>query len=76
VGQLVREGERRGMPWSELPLADLQKFSPLFQSDLRDALTLDAALSSRDVPGGTAPARVREGLADCRRRLAQWEDRA
>ncbi len=76
VGQLVREGERRGMSWSELPLADLKKFSPLFESDLRDALTLEAALSSRDVPGGTAPARVRQALDDCRSRLAQWEARA
>ena len=76
VGQLVREGERRGTPWSELPLADLKTFSPLFDGDLRDALTLDAALSSRDVPGGTAPARVRQALADCRGRLAQWEARA
>ena len=76
VGQLVREGEHRGVSWSELPLADLKKFSPLFESDLRDALTLDAALSSRDVPGGTAPARVQQALADCRTRLAQWEARA
>ena len=76
VGQLVREGEHRGMSWSELSLADLKKFSPLFESDLRDALTLDAALSSRDVPGGTAPARVKQALGDCRSRLAQWEARA
>jgi argininosuccinate lyase len=76
VGQLVREGERRGTSWSEFSLADLQKFSPLFADDLREALTVDAALSSRDVPGGTAPARVEQALADCRKRLAQWEDGA
>jgi argininosuccinate lyase len=76
VGQLVREGERRGGSWAELPPAELQKFSPLFAGDLREALTLDAALSSRDVPGGTAPARVQQALADCRSRLAQWEARA
>jgi argininosuccinate lyase len=76
VGQLVREGERRGVAWSELPLAELKKFSPLFESDLRDALTVDAALSSRDVPGGTSPSRVREALAGCRSRLAEWEARA
>jgi argininosuccinate lyase len=76
VGQLVREGEHRGVSWSDLPISDLKKFSPLFESDLRDALTLDAALTSRDVPGGTAPARVQQALADCRKRLAQWEVRA
>jgi argininosuccinate lyase len=73
VGQLVREGERRQTSWADLPLAELKRFSPLFESDLREALTLDAALSSRDVPGGTAPARVQQALADCRARLRQWE---
>jgi argininosuccinate lyase len=73
VGQLVREGERHGVSWSELPLTELKKFSPLFEGDLREALTLEAALSSRDVPGGTAPGRVQQALADCRARLAQWE---
>jgi argininosuccinate lyase len=73
VGQLVREGERRGTSWAELPLTELKKFSPLFEEDLREALTLEAALASRDVPGGTAPSRVRQALADCRNRLAQWE---
>jgi argininosuccinate lyase len=75
IGQLVREGERRGISWSELPLAELKRFSPLFEMDLREALTLEAALSSRDVPGGTAPARVQQALSDCRSRLAQWEAR-
>ena len=73
IGQLVREGERRGASWAELPLAELKKFSPLFENDLHQALTVEAALSSRDVPGGTAPARVQQALADCRSRLAQWE---
>jgi argininosuccinate lyase len=73
IGQLVRQGERLGKSWTELPLAELKKFSPLFESDLRESLTVEAALSSRDVPGGTAPARVQQALADCRSRLAQWE---
>jgi argininosuccinate lyase len=76
TGQIIREAERRRVPWTSLPLAELQKFSPLFEADLRDALTVKAALESRDVPGGTAPERVRHALADCRDRLVQWEARA
>ncbi len=75
VGRLVRDAERSGVPWTALPLGELKKYSPLFESDLRQALTLDAALSTRDVPGGTAPERVRQALAQCRSRLAQWEAR-
>ena len=33
VGQIVRECERRGQPWSALPLATLKTFSPLFDAD-------------------------------------------
>ncbi|HEY1865455.1 MAG TPA: argininosuccinate lyase [Candidatus Acidoferrales bacterium] len=70
VGKIVREAERHGESWATLPLSRLKTFSPLFEADLQAALTVDAALDSRDVPGGTAPARVREALADSRRRLA------
>lgn len=73
VGRIIREAERQGQSWAALPLANLRAFSPLFEEDLRQALSLQAALESCDVPGGTAPARVRQALTECRERLAQWE---
>ena len=73
VGQIVREAERRGESWMALSIAKLKTFSPLFEADLHAALSVEAALESRDVPGGTAPGRVREALTACRSRLAEWE---
>jgi len=73
VGRVVREAERDGESWTAMPLEKLKTFSPLFENDLKDALTVEAALKSRNVAGGTAPARVREALAQCRSRLAHWE---
>src|ERR1700747_1848926 len=70
VGQIVREGERLGKPFSALPLDTLRKFSPLFGDDFHDALNLEAALSGPDVIGGTAPGRVREAIATAKERLA------
>jgi argininosuccinate lyase len=70
VGQIVREGERLGKPFSALPLETLRKFSHLFAPDFHDALSLEAALSSPDVYGGTAPGRVREAIAAAKERLA------
>jgi argininosuccinate lyase len=52
----------RGLESFNLP--ELQRFSPLFGADIVDHLTLEGALESRDVLGGTAPARVREALAN------------
>ncbi len=75
IGQVVREAERTGESWSALPVATLKKFSPLFEDDLREALTVQAALESRDVPGGTAPNRVSEALAEYRKSLQEWEAR-
>ncbi len=73
MGHIVREAERGGISWMTMPLATLKTFSPLFEGDLQEALTVEAALASRDVTGGTAPDRVREALAQCRSRLAQME---
>ena len=63
VGQIVASAiaEHRGI--ENLSLAELQRFSPLFEADVFDHLTLEGALQSRDVLGGTAPARVQEALA-------------
>jgi argininosuccinate lyase len=73
TGKVCLEAERRGVPWTELPMETLRSFSPLFEDDLRADLNVDAALSRRDVLGGTAPGRVRKALADCRARLANLE---
>jgi argininosuccinate lyase len=72
IGRIIREAERTGESWKTMPLSKLKKFSPLFEADLQGMLTLESALASCDVPGGTAPARVREALAACRARLQQW----
>lgn len=73
VGALVREGERAGVPWTRLPLEVVQKFSPAFEADWQRAVTLEAALERRAVPGGTAPSAVRAGLENCRAWLRAQE---
>jgi argininosuccinate lyase len=73
VGQIVREAERTGKPFSALPLETLKKFSPLFAQDFYDALHLDSALAGPDVEGGTAPVRVRAAIIAAKERLAALE---
>ena len=73
VGQIIREAEHLGKPFSALPLDTLQKVSPLFAADFYDALKLDSALAGPDVEGGTAPARVRDAIAAAKVRLAALE---
>jgi len=68
VAELVRHAQSEKRPLSDLTLDEYRRFSPLFGEEV---LTLDvlSSLAARDVPGGTAPARVAEALREARDRL-------
>jgi argininosuccinate lyase len=63
VGRAVAFAIKEGRPLERLTMKEWQTFSPLFEADLFESLTLEAALNARAVVGGTAPARVKEALA-------------
>ncbi|HUP95552.1 MAG TPA: argininosuccinate lyase [Burkholderiales bacterium] len=69
VAQAVRHAESRGSDLSDVPLQELQKFSPLIGADVFDALTLEGSLASRSHIGGTAPARVKQAITKARKTL-------
>jgi len=71
VGKVLREAEKQNIPWTSLPLEALQEISPAFAADLKDSLSLDAALAAKKVPGGTAPESVRAAISDLQGRLAK-----
>jgi argininosuccinate lyase len=64
VGQMVASAIAAHHGLDSYTLAELRQFSPLFDGDVAEHLTLEGALKSRDVLGGTAPARVKEALAN------------
>jgi argininosuccinate lyase len=66
IGTLVKEAERRGQPWNELPLDVMKSFSPVFEPDWTREITLEAALERRGLAGGAGPRPVREALENCR----------
>ncbi|HET8925690.1 MAG TPA: argininosuccinate lyase [Candidatus Acidoferrum sp.] len=72
VGRVLREAEKQNVSWTALPLEALKKISPAFDSDLAASLTLDAALASKKVPGGTSPDSVRAALATVEKQLENW----
>jgi argininosuccinate lyase len=69
VGKILREAERQGKVWTELPLEDLKKISPAFESDFSVGLNVNAALAAKKVSGGTAPDAVRKAISDLEERL-------
>jgi argininosuccinate lyase len=71
VGKIVRFCEAEGKALDGLSLVELRRFSPLFQDDAKDALTVEASLRARAATGGTAPEAVRRSLALARTLLAR-----
>ena len=73
VGRAVRFALERGIELNDVPLADLQQFSPHMDAGFLRACSLEETLAAHDVSGGTAPARVQQALADLRSRLSAHE---
>jgi argininosuccinate lyase len=69
VGKVLREAEKQNVAWTSLSLETLKKISPAFEADFAASLSLDAALASKKVPGGTAPESVRAAISDLQDRI-------
>ena len=69
IGKAVQMCLERGCELHQLPLQDLQSISPAFGEDFFESLTLASVLGVHDVPGGTAPTRVRHALAAARKKI-------
>jgi argininosuccinate lyase len=72
VGRLVRHAEQSERELNQLTLEEYRQFSDRFDADV---LGLDAmaAVSARDVYGGTAPRRVLEQINEAEERLRESE---
>ncbi|MEX0761691.1 MAG: argininosuccinate lyase [Dehalococcoidia bacterium] len=69
VADLSKRAMSDGRGLGELTIDDYRAASPHFEDDVMQ-ITVDSAVAARDVPGGTAPNRVREAMQDCYRRLS------
>ena len=58
VGRLVAHCLDRQCALDDLPLEELQAFSPAFGSDVYEAISLQSCVSARNLTGGPAPERV------------------
>jgi argininosuccinate lyase len=66
IGKAVQICIERNCELADLPLEELRRLNPAFDQDFYSCLSLQAVLAIHDVPGGTAPARVRQAIADAR----------
>src|ERR1017187_7978087 len=66
VGKAVQLCVGLGCNLQDLALKDLKAIQPAFDSDLAARLELPEVLALHDVPGGTAPIRVKQAIHDAR----------
>jgi argininosuccinate lyase len=69
VGKAVRLCLEKGVELQDLGLEELRRFSPEFDEDVYEALTLTAVLDGHDVCGGTGRAWVKQALEEAGQRL-------
>jgi argininosuccinate lyase len=75
IGKVLREAERQGKQWTQLSLDEIQKISPQFGPDFLPGLTVEHALATKTVSGGTAPESVRAAIAELENRIATQGER-
>ena len=73
IGKVLREAEKQDKPWIKLSLEDLRRISPHFAEDFLNSLSVENAIASKSVPGGTAEESIRVAIAQLEQNLAQQE---
>ncbi|HYD33784.1 MAG TPA: argininosuccinate lyase [Methylophilaceae bacterium] len=70
VALAVRHAADKGCDLADLDISELQKFSSHIGEDVRDVLTLEGSIASRNHIGGTAPLQVQAAISKARQSLA------
>lgn len=73
IGQVLREAEKQEKSWVHLSPSDFRKISPQFGDDFLQSLSVEGAIASKLVPGGTAETSVLAAIAQLEQNLAQQE---
>jgi argininosuccinate lyase len=76
IGRIVQKCVERNCELQDLSLDELRSINPLFDQDLYTCLTLESVLAIHDVPGGTAPARVRQAIAEAKHKIEAISEEA
>ncbi|MEO0499753.1 MAG: argininosuccinate lyase [Pseudomonadota bacterium] len=73
TGRAVAAADAAGTTLGDLSIDTLREIDPRLTEGVRDVLTVDASVASRNSYGGTAPERVRERIAHWQLELGRQE---
>jgi argininosuccinate lyase len=69
IGKAVKVCIEKNCELQDLKLDELNELSPVFDKKFYESLKPESVLAIHDVPGGTAPARVRQALASAKKKI-------
>jgi len=69
VGEVVRLGASSDVNLSQIPLAELQVISSLFEADVETVFDFNSSVAQRSADGGTAPEAVKRQIENAKVRL-------
>lgn len=69
IGKAVQLCLEKGCELKDLSLQELRQVSAAFDEDFYSRLTLQSVLAIHDMPGGTAPGRVKQALAEAKQKI-------
>jgi argininosuccinate lyase len=69
IGRIVVYAIEQGKELNELTIDECRRFSPLFDEDLFNAISLESSLAGKKQIGGTAPEQVRQELTKAKAEL-------
>ncbi len=76
IGRTVQMCLEKQCELQDLSLQELRSVNLKFDNDFYACLKLESVLAIHDVPGGTAPARVRQAMAEARQRIDSIREEA
>ncbi|MFQ5330478.1 MAG: argininosuccinate lyase [Thermodesulfobacteriota bacterium] len=74
IGTVVAHCIEAGKVLEELTMAEWKGFSPLFDDDIREVVSVKASVDSRDIEGGTALKRVKRRLREIEQEMKGVEE--
>jgi argininosuccinate lyase len=75
TGRIVWHCAEAGLDLASLSLKELKGFHRAIKKDIYDFIGVGRSVSSRDIPGGTAPAQVKKRLREIQRMLAKGSEK-
>ena len=71
IGNIVLHCEKNNKAIADLPVSELKEFSPVFDDDVYDSISLEACVNNRNITGAPAPERVLAHINDAKEFLKE-----